>query len=190
MFHLCNLQSTCQCLDTAGESRAAWQQLYLITWKSKRVRPPPLLPQTTQGRAHGSSPGVIHLTEKRSARIQEYARNMRSYYFNSRSLSPVDNILTRLILPPRAVPCVIVDVPAQLEMCWQWHWGGGRGVSPWRKRTSHRRNRIEVNTSQSAKRQTKGNQSLYSMYFQHIGRHMCAHTHTHMSIHIRTRLEL
>lgn len=39
MFHLCNLQSTCQCLDAAGESRATWQQLYLITWKSKRVVP-------------------------------------------------------------------------------------------------------------------------------------------------------
>lgn len=163
---------------------------YLEIQESEANTPPPL-PQTTPWRAHGSSPGVIHLTEKRSARIQEYARNMRSYYFNSRSLSVVDNILTRLILPPRAVPCVIVDVPAQLEMCWQWHWGWGRGVSPWRKRASHRRNRIEVNTSQSAKRQTKGNQSLYSMYFQLIGRHMCAHTHTtHMSIHIRTRLEL
>lgn len=77
-------------------------------------------------RPHGSSPGVIHLTEKRSARIQEYARNMRSYYFSSCSLSHVDNILTRLILPPRAMPCAIVDVPAQLEMCWQWHSGGGR----------------------------------------------------------------
>lgn len=87
------------------------------------------------------------------------------------------------------MPCVIVDVPAQLEMCWQWQrgmGGGGRGVSPWRKRASHRRNRIEVNTSQSAKRQTKGNQSLYSMYFQHIGRHMCAHTHTHTHTHTCT----